>query len=70
MKCIHHYDDDGLCSAAIVRFYLKDKPEEPSVITTISQTIPKMQSKMLLSSMMSAVLVVCLHSSMLRWMMK
>lgn len=30
MKCIHHNDDDGLCSAAIVRFYLKDKPEEPS----------------------------------------
>ena len=30
MKCIHHTDDDGLCSAAIVRFYLKDKPEEPS----------------------------------------
>lgn len=30
MKCIHHFDDDGLCSAAIVRFYLKDKPEEPS----------------------------------------
>ena len=30
MKCIHHYDDDGLCAAAIVRFYLKDKPEEPS----------------------------------------
>jgi hypothetical protein len=30
MKCIHHNDDDGLCAAAIVRFYLKDKPEEPS----------------------------------------
>jgi hypothetical protein len=30
MKCIHHTDDDGFCSAAIVRFYLKDKPEEPS----------------------------------------
>ena len=25
MKCIHHNDDDGLCAAAIVRFYLKDK---------------------------------------------
>lgn len=30
MKCIHHNDDDGLCAAAVVRFYLKDKPEEPS----------------------------------------
>lgn len=30
MKCIHHTDDDGLCAAAIVRFYLKDKMEEPS----------------------------------------
>lgn len=30
MKCIHHDDQDGLCAAAIVRFYLKDKVEEPS----------------------------------------
>ena len=30
MKCIHHYDDDGLCAAAIVRLYLKDRLEDES----------------------------------------